>query len=244
MAEEWDSAEARFDIHDDLGMNILIRELDTSHVLTSTRAPSEGKFAFTSHNNGEHEICLSTDYLSSHRSNHGQIRMHLDIIIGDAKPNHSHKNQNHVSELSNRVKDLNALVRDIRREQRYQREREADFRNLSEKTNSRAVYWSAVQLVVLLCTCLWQLRHLRVRFSSAVLQCLCPDCSVLLCPGLFRGQEAAVIHASSRLLTGWTPLHCFARHAPHELHFLVPQARGPSGSRRPRIFHSLSVGQA
>lgn len=57
-------------------------------------------------------------------------------------------------------------VEDIRREQQYQREREADFRNLSEVLNSRAVWYSVAQIVVLVVTCAWQLRHLRVSGLS------------------------------------------------------------------------------
>lgn len=56
-------------------------------------------------------------------------------------------------------------LEDIRREQQYQREREADFRDLSESTNSRALWYSVAQISVLLGTCFWQLRHLK---ASAV----------------------------------------------------------------------------
>ena len=56
-------------------------------------------------------------------------------------------------------------LEDIRREQQYQREREADFRDLSEMLNGRAVWYSLAQILVLVVTCAWQLRHLRVRTS-------------------------------------------------------------------------------
>ncbi len=111
-----------------------------------------------------------TDYAESDRSDHGQIRMHLDIVIGDAKPDHSETNRGHVTDLAERVRQLNAKVRDIRREQQFQREREAEFRNLSEQVNTRAVYWSALQFVVLIATCTWQLRHLRVFFQDKKLR--------------------------------------------------------------------------
>ena len=73
-------------------------------------------------------------------------------------------------EDAQRVRDLNAKVRDIRKEQQFQREREAEFRDLSEKTNTRAIYWSAIQMVVLFGTCVWQLRHLRVFFEDKKLR--------------------------------------------------------------------------
>lgn len=43
-------------------------------------------------------------------------------------------------------------------------EREAEFRDQSETTNSRVVRWMLIQVVVLGGTCAWQLSHLRSFF--------------------------------------------------------------------------------
>lgn len=43
-------------------------------------------------------------------------------------------------------------------------EREAEFRDQSEATNSRVVRWALIQVVVLSVTCAWQLSHLRSFF--------------------------------------------------------------------------------
>ena len=43
-------------------------------------------------------------------------------------------------------------------------EREAEFRDQSETTNSRVVRWTIIQLVVLSAACAWQLSHLRSFF--------------------------------------------------------------------------------
>lgn len=43
-------------------------------------------------------------------------------------------------------------------------EREAEFRDQSETTNSRVVRWTIIQLVILGVTCVWQLSHLRAFF--------------------------------------------------------------------------------
>lgn len=95
--------------------------------------------------------------------------MHLDIAVGEAKVDEEGERE-HVKDLAGKVKDLNSRLADIRREQQFQREREAEFRNLSEKTNSRAVWWSIMQMVTLLTTCAWQLRHLRMFFESKKLR--------------------------------------------------------------------------
>lgn len=114
-------------------------------------------------------MCLSTNYSSSWFGPTAHIRLYLDIVIGSTKPNAEH-DRSHVTALVSKIRDLNIKIEDVRREQQYQREREADFRNLSEVTNSRALWYSVAQIVVLILTCTWQLQHLRV--STMVLLCL------------------------------------------------------------------------
>jgi hypothetical protein len=139
-----------------------LKELETSHTVVHTRGPSDGRFTFTSHDAGDHSICLSTNYSSWFSNTH--LRMYLDIVVGSAKPDIEH-DRSHISDLAAKVRDLNQKLEDIRREQQYQREREADFRNLSEATNSRAVWYSVAQIIVLVGTCIWQLRYLKVSWS-------------------------------------------------------------------------------
>jgi len=87
------------------------------------------------------------------------------MVIGETT-NEEENDKEHFSELAQRVLDLNHRIIDIRREQGYQREREAEFRDQSELTNSRVVYWTIVQLIVLGVTCLWQLQHLKGFFEA------------------------------------------------------------------------------
>lgn len=95
-------------------------------------------------------------------STNTHIRLYLDIVVGSTKPDRE-QDRTHVTELSSKLRDLNQKLEDIRREQQYQREREANFRDLSETTNSKAVWYSVAQIIVLVLTCTWQLRHLKVR---------------------------------------------------------------------------------
>lgn len=137
--------------------------MDTGHTVVKTRGPADSRFTFTSHEAGDHAICLTGDYNAGWFSN-THIRLYLDIVVGTTRPDLEH-DRSHVSELSSKLRDLNYKLEDIRREQQYQREREANFRDLSELTNSRAVWYSIIQIVVLMGTCAWQLRHLRVSIS-------------------------------------------------------------------------------
>jgi len=129
-------------------------------VVVKTTGPLEGKFTFTSHEAGDHAICLSTNHSSWF--SHTHVRLYLDIVVGSTKPDVDH-DRSHVSELSAKLRDLNQKLEDIRREQQYQREREEDYRNLSEVTNSRALWYSLIQIIVFVATCAWQLRHLKVN---------------------------------------------------------------------------------
>lgn len=82
--------------------------------------------------------------------------------MGAARHDQDH-DRKHAGQVSDKLRDLTDKLRNIRREQQYQREREAEFRNLSETTNSRAMWYMVIQLVVLVTTCYLQLRNLRVR---------------------------------------------------------------------------------
>jgi len=146
------------------------QEVDTGDKVVNTRGLPEGKFTFTSHEAGDHTICLRSNYTGGWFST-PSVRMHLDIAVGEAKVDEDGERE-HVKDLASKVRDLNSRLADIRREQQFQREREAEFRALSEKTNSRAVWWSLFQLVTLGATCFWQLRHLRLFFESKKLYVL------------------------------------------------------------------------
>ncbi|KXN89403.1 Transmembrane emp24 domain-containing protein 4 [Leucoagaricus sp. SymC.cos] len=139
------------------------QEEPSGHTVVKTTGPHDGVFTFTSHEAGDHSICLSTNYTSWF--SHTHIRFHLDLVVGSTRPNVEH-DRSHVSELSAKLRDLNQKLEDIRREQQYQREREVDYRNLSESTNARAVWYSITQIIVLLVTCAWQLRHLKRFFED------------------------------------------------------------------------------
>jgi len=125
-------------------------------------------------------------WLSQHSPN-GGIKLHLDLVIGETNEIES-TDKSKLADIATRVKDLNARLNDIRREQVFQRvsllptscsrhgfvsiadlvfllqEREAEFRDQSESTNSRVVRWMLIQVIILGVTCTWQLSHLRSFF--------------------------------------------------------------------------------
>lgn len=78
--------------------------------------------------------------------------------------------QRHIGTLAGKLNELNKKVADIQREQRYMREVEEQFRDLSEATNSRAVWYCIAQIVVLVAAGVWQMRHLKVYFEDKKLR--------------------------------------------------------------------------
>merc|ERR1712071_692013 len=97
---------------------------------------SEGRFTFTSHTPGEHVICL---YSNSTKWFSG---------------------------TQFRVRQLLAQVDQINKEQNYQRVREERFRQTSESTNQRVLWWSLTQTAILLVMGAWQMRHLKKFFEA------------------------------------------------------------------------------
>ncbi|CAG8467417.1 6047_t:CDS:2 [Ambispora leptoticha] len=163
-AELWSEDQKGFYENPDLGIQITVDELlAQGHTVVNQKGPSHGRFTFTAVEAGDHAICFAANASAWFSSI--QTRLTLDMAIGETT-NEEENDKEHFSELAQRVRDLNNRVADIRREQSYQREREAEFRDQSELTNSRVVYWSFVQLLVLGITCLFQMRHLRSFFEA------------------------------------------------------------------------------
>ncbi|KAK9330326.1 emp24/gp25L/p24 family/GOLD-domain-containing protein [Lipomyces starkeyi] len=149
-----------------LGVQITVEEVfDNNHRVVNQRGAAKGKFTFTAADSGEHRICFQTNVGGSGWFSRQAVRVNLDIAVGEtgilAK---DHTKSEQFTTLVEKVQELNHRLADIKREQVFQREREAEFRDESEKTNARVVRWSIIQLIVIAATCAWQLSHLRGFF--------------------------------------------------------------------------------
>ncbi|WFC97511.1 emp24p/erv25p- protein [Malassezia yamatoensis] len=170
--EEWDDVQSHYDIPTDLGIGIVVKHLESNHVLVSAQGKPEGKFAFTSHEPGRHEVCVQTEYHGS-RMSHGhlpEVRMHLEVVFGDSHRPNTESDREHAFDLLTRARALNAKMSDLRKEQQYQREREMSFRDMSEATNARAFWCILVQILALILACIWQLSNLRTFFEDKKLR--------------------------------------------------------------------------
>ncbi|XP_075146515.1 transmembrane p24 trafficking protein eclair [Haematobia irritans] len=147
-----------------IGMHVEVRDSDDKIILSRVYS-SEGRISFTSHTPGEHVICMysnSTSWFSG-----AQLRVHLDIQVGEHAIDYASVAQKEkLTELQLRIRQLLDQVDQITKEQNYQRYREERFRQTSESTNSRVLWWSVAQTVVLVCMGFWQMRHLKSFFEA------------------------------------------------------------------------------
>ncbi|KAI9678113.1 MAG: emp24p/erv25p- protein [Caeruleum heppii] len=168
-AEEFNIETRAFESHDALTITITVDEVfDNNHRVVTQKGSSAGRFTFSAADSGDHKICFTPS--STHASGWlsggnpvGGVKLTLDLAIGETSAIES-TDKGKIQDIVGKVKDLNGRLQDIRREQVFQREREAEFRDQSESTNARVVRWTLVQLAVLGVTCAWQLSHLRAFF--------------------------------------------------------------------------------
>ncbi|KAK3170915.1 hypothetical protein OEA41_002999 [Lepraria neglecta] len=152
----------------DLSITVTVDEVfDNDHRVINTKGSHTGKFTFSAADAGDHRICFTPSgagggWLTG-GGVQGQVKLTLDMAIGETSAIES-TDKGKMTEISQKVRDLNGRLQDIRREQVFQREREAEFRDQSESTNARVVRWTLLQLIVLGVTCAWQLSHLRAFF--------------------------------------------------------------------------------
>ncbi|XP_060524451.1 transmembrane emp24 domain-containing protein eca [Cylas formicarius] len=147
-----------------IGMHVEVRDPDDKTILSRVYS-SEGKISFTSLSPGEHVICMYSN--SSAWFGGAQLRVHLDIQVGEHAINYGEVVQKEkLTELQLRIRQLLDQVEQITKEQNYQRYREDRFRQTSESTNSRVLWWSVTQTAVLVVMGAWQMRHLKSFFEA------------------------------------------------------------------------------
>ncbi|KAG2455280.1 TMED9 protein, partial [Polypterus senegalus] len=149
-----------------LGMFVEVKDPDDK-VILSRQYGSEGRFTFTSHTPGEHQICLHSNSSKFALFAGGMLRVHLDIQVGEHATNYAEiAAKDKLTELQLRVRQLIEQVEQIQKEQNYQRYREERFRQTSESTNQRVLWWSIIQTLILVAIGFWQMRHLKSFFEA------------------------------------------------------------------------------
>jgi hypothetical protein len=152
----------------DFSLNMVVtvdETFDNDHRVVYRRTGHSDRFTLTAAESGLHKICFSPEPSSSGGWLGGgpTVKLTLDVAFGETSKIES-EDKGKIADIVKLVKGLNNRLQDIRREQVFQREREAEFRDQSEITNARVVRWTLIQIAVLSVTCAWQLSHLRAFF--------------------------------------------------------------------------------
>jgi len=149
-----------------MGMHVEVKDPD-GKVLLSRTYGSEGKFTFTTHTPGEQQICIHSNSTKWSLFAGGKLKIDLNIEIGEHTNDYSEiASKDKLTELQLRVRQLLDQLDQIQKEQSYQRIREARFRQTSENTNRRVLYWSFSQFLILIVAGFWQMRHLKGFFEA------------------------------------------------------------------------------
>lgn len=126
----------------------------------------KGSVGFRSTVAGEHSICIQTSTASYYGSKRS-FRFEFSISLGESAIDYSEiAKLEHLTAIEIEVRKLNDKIRSIKSEQDYQTSREARFRDTSESTNSRVLWFSLLQTIILIAAGLWQLFMLKRFFKS------------------------------------------------------------------------------
>ncbi|SCU82404.1 LADA_0C05006g1_1 [Lachancea dasiensis] len=147
---------------DEISVIVDVEEVfDDNHRVMNQKRAAQGEFTFNALDSGEHKICIqpqSQGWLA-------KVKTKVEIEFETGSDSHlDSKGSEAMKSLQSKIQVLNERVMEIKREQDLVREREAMFRDASESANSRAMWWTVFQVIVLGGTCAWQLRHLRTFF--------------------------------------------------------------------------------
>lgn len=150
----------------DVGIFISVEEPISKAEVLKEWTSKEGKFVFTSSSGGEHRICIGAVGPSWYGSE-VKHRFQLHMEVGEAAVDYDEiAKAEHLSAIEVEVRRLSDKLKSVRAEQAYQKEREISFRDTSESTNSRVMWWSILQTLVLIGSAVYQIQHLKMFFRK------------------------------------------------------------------------------
>ncbi|XP_057604012.1 transmembrane emp24 domain-containing protein 9-like [Hippopotamus amphibius kiboko] len=149
-----------------INLFVFVKDPENKNLLARQYGP-QGSFTFTSQSPGEHQICLHLQSVRFALFYDGKLAIHLDMQLGEHTNDYTELAANDkLTLLHLRIQQLVEQVQKIQKEQEYQRWREERFRQTSESTNQRVLWWSILQTFILVVTGIWQMQHLKSFFKA------------------------------------------------------------------------------
>uniref|UniRef100_G1SWP8 GOLD domain-containing protein n=1 Tax=Oryctolagus cuniculus TaxID=9986 RepID=G1SWP8_RABIT len=149
-----------------INLFVLVKDPKNKNLLAHQYGP-QGSFSFTSQAPGEHQVCMHLESVRFSLSSEDKLAIHLDMQLGEhTDEDVEFATKDKLSQLHLHVRQLVEQVAQIQKEQEYQRWREERFRQTSESTNQRVLWWSILQTLILVAVGVWQMQHLRSFFEA------------------------------------------------------------------------------
>lgn len=174
-----------------VGSGLLVEASDPSeNVVFAKTTDLVGRFAFTSSGihcvffvfvffssfsfflmrsqivSGEHALCFKTNTTAWYPPG-TTFKFYLDITVGARAHDYEKMAKlEHLNKVDITIRRLGDMLSEIRAEQRYLRQREGAWRLLSETVHSGVVWWSVVQLIILVASGVFQMNALKNFFKT------------------------------------------------------------------------------
>ncbi|XP_017272921.1 transmembrane emp24 domain-containing protein 11 [Kryptolebias marmoratus] len=164
LLEPWDLKTVSHSPH--LGVTVTVMD-PNQEVLMSKRYGKTGKFTFTAHASGQHFLCFQTNSTRFSVFAGEKMKLHLDVQLGEHSVDPDiDRTKDNLKTLENSLKHLRDQMVFITKQQEYQREKEEVFRQISEETNSKVLWWAVVQTSILLSVGFLQMKRLKDFFIA------------------------------------------------------------------------------
>uniref|UniRef100_A0A672FXX0 Transmembrane emp24 domain-containing protein 11-like n=1 Tax=Salarias fasciatus TaxID=181472 RepID=A0A672FXX0_SALFA len=134
-------------------------------IVVDKRFGKFGKFTFTAHASGNHFLCFQTNSTKFSVYAGEKLKLHLDVQMGEHTIDPQiDRTKSNLEVLENSLRHMIDQMGYILKHQDYQREKEEVFRQVSEDTNRKVMWWAVVQTSILLSVGFWQMKRLKDFF--------------------------------------------------------------------------------
>ncbi|KAM9741023.1 transmembrane emp24 domain-containing protein 11 [Menidia menidia] len=162
--EPWNLEKVSHSPH--LGVTASVRD-PNQEIVVSKRFGKFAKFSFTSHASGQHYLCFQTNSTRFSVFAGERMKLHLDVQMGEHSMDPTDdRTKDNLKSLEYSLSHLVGQMMYITRQQEYQREKEEVFRQISEETNSKVLWWAVLQTSILLFVGFWQMKRLKDFFIA------------------------------------------------------------------------------
>ena len=117
---------------------------------------------------GIHKVCVVADPEKTWPGNDKSAKVHLKIEVqmNDEADVESLAKKAHLTELQQELQSLERRLAFIIQELEYSQVQEEHFNAQSDRINSRIIYWSLLQVSLLVASAFWQINHLKAFFRA------------------------------------------------------------------------------